>query len=98
MTMTVARFARFHVEPAQVEEMIDKRAAVIAAIRRRFPGLVEARLARLDERTWVDVWRWESAADLQRALEGGPTVPEAPALFALIQQLTTEDAEIVDER
>ena len=96
--MTVARFARFHVEPANVDEMISKRAALIAAIRDRFPGLTEARLARLDERTWVDVWRWESTADLQRALRGGPTVPEAPAVFALAQELTTEDAEIVDER
>jgi hypothetical protein len=98
MAMTVARFARFHVEPTDVDEMISKRAAVIAAIRQRFPGLTEARLTRLDERRWVDVWRWESAADLQRALEGGPTIPEAPALFALAQELSTEDAEIVDER
>jgi hypothetical protein len=96
--MTVARFARFHVEPTAADEMIDKRAALIAAIRQRFPGLVDARLGRLDERTWIDVWRWESLAHLQRALEGGPTIAEAPGVFALTQELSTEDAEIVDER
>ena len=78
--------------------MISKRAALVAAIRHRFPGLTEARLTRLDDRTWIDVWRWESRADLQRALEGGPTIPEAPAVFALTQELSTEDAEIIDER
>lgn len=94
--MTVARFARFQTEPAAVDEMITKRAALIDAIRQRFPGLVETRLGRLDERTWIDVWHWESDAHLQRALEGGPTIAEGPAVFALTQNLTTEDAEIVE--
>lgn len=94
--MTVARFARFQTEPAVIDEMLAKRAALIDAIRQRFPGLVETRLGRLDERTWIDVWHWESGAHLQRALEGGPTIAEAPAVFALTQNLTTEDAEIVE--
>lgn len=98
MTTTVARFARFQVEPTDADELISRRAALIAAIRQRFPGLKEAHLTRLDERTWIDVWRWESRTDLQRALEGGPTITEAPAVFALTRELTTEDAEIVDER
>jgi hypothetical protein len=96
--MTVARISRFHVEPTDADEMISKRAALIAAIRQRFPGLTEARLGRVDERAWIDVWWWESRVDLQRALEGGPSIPEAPAVFALTQELSTEDAEIVDER
>lgn len=95
--MTVARFARFHTEPAAAEEMIAKRGALIAAIRKRFPGLIETRLGRLDERTWIDVWHWESLEHLQRALEGGPTISEAPAVFALTQELSTEDVEIIDE-
>jgi heme-degrading monooxygenase HmoA len=98
MTMTVARFARFHVEPTDADEMITRRAALVAAIRQRFPGLIETRLGRLDERTWIDVWHWESLAHLQRALEGGPAIAEAPAVFALTQELSTEDADIVDER
>lgn len=93
--MTVARFARFQTELDVVDEMITKRAALIDAIRQRFPGLLETRLGRLDERTWIDVWHWESGAHLRRALEGGPTIAEAPAVFALTQNLTTEDAEIV---
>jgi hypothetical protein len=96
--MAVLRFARFHVEPAAADELISKRAALITAIRARFPGLTKASLSRLDERTWIDVWHWESLDHLQRALEGGPTIAEAPAVFALTQELSTEDAEIVDER
>jgi len=95
--MTVARFARFHLEPTATDELITRRAALVAAIRQRFPGLIEARLGRLDERRWVDVWHWESRAHLQRALEGGPTIAEAPAVFALTQELSTEDVEIVDD-
>ena len=96
--MAAIRFARFHVESTDADEMISKRAALVDAIRHRFSGLVQAHLTRLDERTWIDVWRWESHADLQRALEAGPTFAEAPAVFALIQDLSTEDGELVDER
>ncbi|MDN5856800.1 MAG: antibiotic biosynthesis monooxygenase [Actinomycetia bacterium] len=96
--MTVTRFARFHVDPSGADEMLSRRAALVDGIRQRFPGLIEARLTRVDERTWVDVWRWESRADLQRALAGGPTVAEAPAVFALTEDLSTEDADDVDQR
>lgn len=96
--MTAIRFARFHIEPADADEMISKRAALVDAIRHRFPGFTGAHLTRLDERTWIDIWRWESHADLQRALEAGPTFAEAPAVFALTQDLSTEDADLVDER
>ncbi|MDN5915379.1 MAG: antibiotic biosynthesis monooxygenase [Pseudonocardia sp.] len=96
--MTAIRFARFHVEPADADEMINKRALLVDAIRHRFPGLTRTHLTRLGERTWLDIWRWESHADLQRALEAGPTLAEAPAVFALAQELSTEDADLVDER
>jgi heme-degrading monooxygenase HmoA len=96
--MSVIRFARFHVEPTEANEMLMTRAALIDGIRQRFSGLTEARLTRVDARTYVDVWRWNSRADLDQALEAGPTVAEAPAVFALLQELTTEDADVVDER
>jgi hypothetical protein len=96
--MNHSRIARFHVDPDDAERMLTARGELIAAIRRRFPGLIQASLGRVDERTWVDVWRWESRADLDRALEEGPMIAEAPVVFALTQELITEDVSHVDER
>jgi hypothetical protein len=96
--MNHTRIARFHVDPDDTEKMLIAREELIAAIRRRCPGLIQAILGRVDERTWVDVWRWESRADLDRALEAGPTIAEGPGVFALTQELTTEDVSHVDER
>lgn len=96
--MAVVRYTRFTADPADTEQLLARRAELIAAIRASFPGLTGTRLARLDDNTWIDAWRWESAAALQAATDGAPGIPEARAAFALTADPTAEQAEIVDER
>jgi hypothetical protein len=95
--MSVVRMARFEVEPADVGKLMEARTALLDALRQRCTGLTGARLGRVDERTWVDLWLWESRDDLDRALAAGQTISEAPTVFALTQNLTTEDLDVVDE-
>ncbi|HSK91385.1 MAG TPA: antibiotic biosynthesis monooxygenase [Euzebyales bacterium] len=96
--MAVLRLTRFTADPDNTEELLAKRAALIAAVRDAFPGLTEARLAKLDDGTWLDVWRWDSTASMRAALESAPTIPDAAAAFALTSDTTVETAEVVDER
>jgi len=98
--MPVIRTTRFEVAPADVEEMIARRNALVAAVRNAFPGLTEARLARVRDQVWIDSWRWESLASLETALNGAATgaLPEAGPAFALTGNASAESAEIVDER
>ena len=96
--MAIIRTTRFTADPAQAEEIIARRAELISAIRAAFAGLTEARLARVGDDTWVDMWRWDSAADMEAALAGGPTLPEAAAAFSLTRDVSAENAELVDER
>lgn len=96
--MPVIRTVRFKVDPARHEEMIARRADLIAAVRAAFAGLTEARLARVGEDSWVDMWRWDSPASMQAALAGAPALPEAAAAFSLTSDVTAENAELVDER
>ena len=98
--MAIIRTTRFEVAPADVAEMIARRNALIAAVRNAFPGLTDARLARVGEQVWIDSWRWESAASLDAALQAAATgaLPEAGLAFALTGNATGESAEIVDER
>lgn len=95
--MAVVRTVRFTLEPAQSPQMRELRANLIAATRQRFPGLTGTRLARVDERVWVDQWRWESAGHMQAALDAVATIPGAQESFALVADARPEVAEIVDE-
>jgi heme-degrading monooxygenase HmoA len=98
--MTVLRIDRFTVEPDNAAELLTRRAALVAAVRGTVPGLLEARLAKVDDRTWVDMWRWDSLenahAAVTRAQAGA--YPEAAAAFELTRDVVTEFTEIVDER
>ena len=98
--MAVVRTVRFEVAPADVKEMIARRNALVAAARSAFPGLTQARLARVGEDAWTDSWRWKSAASMDAAVQAVATgaLPEAGLAFALIRNVTGESAEIVDER
>jgi hypothetical protein len=96
--MAVIRTTRFKADPARAEEVIAIRAELISAVRAAFAGLAEARLARVSEDTWVDMWRWDSSASMQAALAGAPALPEAAAAFSLARDVTAENAELIDER
>jgi Antibiotic biosynthesis monooxygenase len=96
--MAIIRTTRFKVDPGRAEEMTVKRAELISAVRAAFPGLTEARLARVSEDTWVDMWRWDSPARMRAALASAPSLPQAAAAFSLASDLTAEQAELIDER
>ena len=78
-------------------EVLARRAAVIAAVRAAHPGLSHARLIRLDDGTFTDAWRWDTAEQMQAALAAMP-IPEARAAMSLTRDATAQDGEIVDER
>ena len=60
-----------------------------------FPGLIDVQLAKIDDQTWIDVWRWDSLANAQAAAQG-PTIAEAGAAFSLTKSVAVEYAEILD--
>lgn len=95
--MAILRTIRFTTDPAQAAAMQTARTALIAATRERFDGLTATRLTRLEDGTWIDHWRWESAAHMQRALDNVATIPGAGEAFALVADPHPEVAEIVDE-
>lgn len=59
--MSVLRLTRLTVDAARADEMLVRRAALIEAVRRTTDGLTDTKLARVDEETWLDVWRWTPA-------------------------------------
>jgi heme-degrading monooxygenase HmoA len=59
------------------EEMLSRRPELEAGVREKLPGLLEIRLIRLDDGTYLDVLRWESREAADAAIEKFAEVPEA---------------------
>jgi hypothetical protein len=95
--MALIRTTRFTADPADADLVLDRRGRLIAALRARYAGPTETRLVRLDERTWVDMWRWDSSEILNAALAGAPSLPEAAAAFAVARDVSAEHGELVAE-
>jgi len=51
---------------------------------------------KVDDQTWLDVWRWDSLASARAAVAGAPAIPEAAAAFSLTKTIAVEFAEVVD--
>ena len=95
--MPLISITRFQADPADAEQVKARHAALVTAIRASQPGLTEARLGRLDDETWVGIWRWDSAASLQAARQAAPGTAAATEAFALVRDVTAEDIEVLAE-
>lgn len=93
--MAVLRLDRFTIDPADSEELRSRHAALVAAAKDAFPGLLGVELAQVGDQTWIDVWRWDSLASTQAAVAGAPSIPQAGAAFSITKDLTVEFAEVV---
>src|SRR5262249_55728803 len=66
--MAVVRTHHYSVDPADLPELLARRAEVIAAVRAAHPGLSHTRLIRLGGGTFTHARRWGTAAQMQGAL------------------------------
>jgi hypothetical protein len=97
--MAVSRTHRYTVDPADLEELIARRARLIAAVRAAHPGLTQTRLTRLEDGTCTDVWSWDSTEQMQAALADMPRFgAQAGAAWSLTRDATHLGGDIVDER
>jgi hypothetical protein len=95
--MALIRTTRFTADPADADTVLERRRNLLDAIRARYSGPTETRLIRIDERTWVDMWRWDSLETLQAVLDGAPSLPEAAAAFAVARDVSAEQGDVADE-
>lgn len=77
----------FDVAPEQRDELLSLRPGAIDALRSAYPGLLDARLAELDDGTWMDVVRWRSREEAEAAAAGMPELEAARAWVSLIAEV-----------
>lgn len=68
------------------EEMLSRRPALEAGVRQKLPGLLDIRLVRLDDGTYLDVLRWESREAADAAIELFAEVPEAGEIHGFLPE------------
>ncbi len=83
----VYEVVRSRVRPGREEEMLALRPAMIAAVRQRFPDLLDARLVRMDDGTWLDIVRWRTRTAAEQAAAAFAEVPEARQMSELVEQV-----------
>ncbi|HEV2780046.1 MAG TPA: hypothetical protein VGX25_11690 [Actinophytocola sp.] len=96
--MAVLRMHRYSVDPADLDELIKRRAALIEALRAADYKLIHTRLTRLEDGTFSDVWVWDSVETMKAVGADLPNFPQAAAALSLTRDRTDIDGEIVDER
>jgi heme-degrading monooxygenase HmoA len=69
------------------EEMLSRRPVLEAAVRERLPGLLDIRLVRLDDGTYLDVLRWESRAAADAATDEYAAIPEAREIHGFVDEV-----------
>ena len=68
------------------EEMLSRRPALEAGVRAKLPGLLDIRLVRLDDGTYLDVLRWESRELADAAIEKFAEIPEAGEIHGFLAE------------
>src|SRR5919109_212477 len=59
------------------DEMLRRRPVLEAGVKEKLPGLLDIRLVRLEDGTYLDVLRWESREAADAAIEKFAEIPEA---------------------
>ena len=96
--MSTLELARFTVEPDRVAGMLAARPAMLAELREHCLGFRRGYLARLDERTWVDVVEWETREAAMAAMAKVMDLPGCQKMFGHIAEVVAmEHADVVEE-
>ena len=87
---------RFTVKRGEEGSLIDGRAGMLLALSEQHPGMVSARLARLDGGVWLDMIVWETRGQALAAAEDAPRIPAvADWLSHIADVIGMEHADIV---
>lgn len=96
--MATVRTHRYTVETGNLDTMLERRTNLINGIRSANPAFTAATLIRLGDGSYLDIWRWDSAEDMQRATEAAANFPLVSDTLSLTTDHSILDGEVLDER
>ena len=96
--MATVRTHRYMLGPDQVEKFLAQRAELIGQWRAAGLDLVETRLYRLEDGTYLDIWRWASDQVMAKAFGAMGELPLVGATLRMTSEHSAVDGDLVDER
>ena len=96
--MATVRTHRYMLGPDQVEKFLAQRAELIGQWRAAGLDLVETRLYRLEDGTYLDIWRWASDEVMAKAFDTMGEIPLVGATLGMTSEHSAVDGDLVDER
>jgi hypothetical protein len=96
--MATVRTHRYKLAPDIVEKFLAQRADLIGKWRAAGFDLVETRLYRLEDGTYLDIWRWASDDTMAKAFAAMSELPLARETLVMTGDRLATDGELVDER
>ena len=83
---------RVRIDPANVDRLLEIRAAAVAEFQEQVPELVRADLVRLEDDVWLDILAWSGPVDPDRIAAAAQCTPTSAEMHGLIA------AELADDR
>jgi hypothetical protein len=96
--VTTVRTHRYTLWPGQVETFLAQRAELIGQWRAAGLDLVETQLYRLEDGTYLDIWRWASEEVMAKAFDTMGELPLVGATLGMTREHSAVDGDLVDER
>jgi hypothetical protein len=94
--MPILEIYRARIEPADVERLLEIRAAAVAEFQEQAPELLQADLVHLQDDVWLDVLVWSGEVDEERISQAAAAAPTSVEMHGLIADvLGHERGEIV---
>jgi hypothetical protein len=96
--MASVRTHRYTMSPDKVEKFLAQRAELIGQWRDAGFDVEETRLYRLEDGTYLDIWRWASDEVMAKAFDAMDELPLVGATLGMTSDHSAVDGELVDER
>jgi hypothetical protein len=94
--MSTIEIYRVKIEPADVDRLIEIRAAAVAEFQEQVPELLRAELVRLDDEIWLDILTWSEPVDPERLGAAAQCTPAGAEMHGLIaDELGHDQGELV---
>jgi hypothetical protein len=82
--MPTIEIYRVRIDPANVERLLEIRAAAVAEFQEQVPELLAADLVRLGDDVWLDILRWSEPVAPERLEAAAACTPASAEMHGLI--------------
>jgi hypothetical protein len=84
--MPMLEIYRARIDPADVDHVLEIRAAAVAEFQEQLPELLQADLVHLHDDVWLDVLVWSAEVDEDRVSRAAAAAGDSEALSRLVEE------------